>query len=322
MALWTPYFTHRSRNAPKPQLPRFYAHVTADGFCKQPLCDHLRNVGALANGFAKEACFSNAPFVETVHLAGLLHDLGKYREEFQELLDGKRQRDKETAHSVYGAASGWIQFDSPMLGFAVAGHHAGLHDAFQLDVLVNGTKFKAQSRFPELVKKAEQPKELGALPKVDAMQCDAGDNKEKRRYEFLTRMLFSMLVDADRLDSERFEQEHRRGRLWKRQVVPLQAELLLERLQETRRKRAASRPNDDLNRLRNAIFDTCVQRGGESPSGFFTLTVPTGGAKTLSSMAFALATREQPPSPPDYRCHPIPFHHRAERPRISYDFRR
>ena len=57
----------------------------------------------------------------------------------------------------------------------------------------------------ELVK-AEQPNELGALPIASAVQCDASDNKDKRRYEFLTRMLFSMLVDADRLDSERFEQ--------------------------------------------------------------------------------------------------------------------
>ena len=128
-----------------PQHPSFYARLTADGSCKQPLHVHLRNVGTLASGFAKEACFGDSP-IETAHLGGLLHDLGKYRKEFQQLLHGERQRDKETAHSVYGAACG-DRCGSPMLAFAVAGHHAGMHDAFQLDVIVNGAKFKAQERF-------------------------------------------------------------------------------------------------------------------------------------------------------------------------------
>jgi len=273
----------------KPHLPEYYARVTDDRSDKQPLREHLRNVAALARRFAEEACPGNASFAEAAYLAGLLHDLGKYRDEFQECLFGRRQKDRESAHSMYGAAVACIRFDSLGGAFAIAGHHAGLHDEEHLARLVSGTGFKAQERFPELVTRAEQSHELGCLLAVDAIQFDENDDREKRRYEFLTRVLFSVLVDADRLDSERFEQEHRLRRPWKRRVVPLQADLLLERLQEARRQKAASRPSDELNRLRNAIFDACVRRGGELPQGFFSLTVPTGGAKTLSSMAFALA---------------------------------
>ena len=287
--LWGRHFTRNVPMHTESQPSQYFARKTEDGSRRQWLHEHLRNVGSLARSFARDACVGNAPLAETAYLTGLLHDLGKYREEFQELLDGKRPKDKETAHSIYGASAVYSQFASLAGAFAIAGHHAGLANLEHLAQLVSGSGFQAQDRFRELVRRAEAPQELGNLPSITAIGFDENDDRDKRRYEFLTRMFFSMLVDADRLDSERFEQEHRLGRPWKRQAVPLQAEWQLERLQEARRQKAANRPADELNRLRNAIFDACVQCGTESPPGFFTLTVPTGGAKTLSSMAFALA---------------------------------
>ncbi|MGA2253975.1 MAG: CRISPR-associated endonuclease Cas3'' [Thermoguttaceae bacterium] len=271
------------------QAVEYYARTSEDGAHKQLLRQHLQNVAGLARGFARESCPGNVPLAETAYLAGLLHDLGKYREEFQGYLLRKREKGKDTAHSVYGAAAGNDGFDSPAIAFAIAGHHAGLHNVGRLASLVKGTKFNAQERFPILMKLAENPQELGVFPPANVLDLDANDDLEKRRYEFSTRMLFSMLVDADRLDSERFEQEFRRGRRWQRQTVALHAEMLLDQLQKARRKKAVDRPSNELNRLRNAIFDACVQAGKNLPQGFFSLTVPTGGAKTLSAMACGLA---------------------------------
>jgi CRISPR-associated endonuclease/helicase Cas3 len=278
---------------PEQSPPQYLARTSEDGCATQPLREHLRNVAALARTFAEEACPGNGLFAETAYLAGLLHDMGKYRVEFQERLLGKRQRDKESAHAVYGAAAACIRFNSLAIAFSIAGHHAGLHNEERLASLVGGTEFNAQERFPELLERAERWDELGPLPRVDPLGCDETDERDKRRYDFLTRMLFSLVVDADRLDSEQFEQEYRLGRAWERQRLPLHAELLLERLQEARLQKAANHPDDHLNRLRNAIFDACLKRGADLPPGFFTLTVPTGGAKTLSSMAFSLAHSSQ-----------------------------
>ena len=134
---------------------------------------------------------------------------------------------------------------------------------------------------------------MGPLPAVDLIPFDESDDADKRRYEFLTRMLFSMLVDADRLNSEQWEQEQRLNRPWNRPSRPLVAGRLLELLDAERRRRAESAPADDLLRLRNEVFDACMAKGRNLPPGFFTLTVPTGGAKTLSSMAFSLAHAER-----------------------------
>ena len=91
-------------------------------------------------------------------------------------------------------------------------------------------------------------------------------------------MLFSCLVDADFLDTEQFSIGRRRY------PVKLDAPLLLKRLQAHRGKFDAS---GELNQLRNRVFEDCLAKAAE-PTGFFSLTVPTGGGKTLSSMAFAL----------------------------------
>lgn len=110
----------------------YYAH-TADGPDGKPtgeeqehrqlLKDHLRNVASLARRFAEPLGLA-----KEAELVGLLHDLGKYRDEFQSYLRGERASSVETHHAIYGAA--WALAPHQQLGsvFAVAGHHAGLHD--------------------------------------------------------------------------------------------------------------------------------------------------------------------------------------------------
>jgi len=256
----------------------YYAHTaeTATGerdpdkLRWQPLSEHLRNVAETASGFAVPLGFA-----DVANLAGLLHDLGKYSGAFQEYLSGERPGSVETHHAVYGAA---LAFNRKWLGpaFAIAGHHAGLHNMSDLQELVCGEKYDAINRLNSLEKQFES--ELEKIPEELPEPEFANPSKDEATTEFYVRMLFSCLVDADFLDTEQFKI----GR--ERYPVKLDASLLLKRLQAHRDKLDSS---GELNQLRNRVFEDCLAQAAE-PAGFFSLTVPTGGGKTLSSMAFAL----------------------------------
>lgn len=267
---------------------------------KQKLKQHLLNVAKLSSNFAreilpvgstdrKEIINWKESFHNTARYAGLLHDLGKYRREFQEYMHGQRTRSKETNHSVYGSAAAALHFGDEASAFAIAGHHAGLYNLSDLDTLINGTKYEADKKYAQLLTLAQDGKELGVLPKFDPIVFGDADDHEKYLYELMTRMLFSIIVDSDRLDAEQFEMMQKTGRPWQRKTINLDPDVLLHQILAVREKKKQEHPSDDLNHLRNTIFNDCVKKGEELLQGFFSLTVPTGGGKTLSSMAFALS---------------------------------
>jgi len=245
----------------------------------QPLADHLRNVANLAASFA-------APFGASAEarLAGLLHDLGKYRSEFQAYLRGQRSNSPETQHAIFGAA--WASDDSrqQMLAtkLAIAGHHAGLHDHCTLEGMFAKRGLRIPESIPELIALLES--ELGALPPPPLPpswimeSVAAGDPLPT---EFYTRLIFSCVVDADRLDTAHWPASPPAD-------TPLDHDPLLAAVHAERTKKARDNPDSPLAALRNRIFDTALERA-TLPTGFFSLTVPTGGGKTLASMAFALA---------------------------------
>ena len=257
---------------------KYYARKTQNGETAwQPLSEHLQKAAEKAAEFAEPLGFPKA-----AQLAGLLHDLGKYRRPFQEYLSGEREGSMETHHAVYGAA---LAFQKGWTGpaFAAAGHHAGLHNLNGLQDMVGKKEYDAASRLAELTPLFE--KELGALPDgAIAFEKELGG--DRFALEFYMRMLFSCLVDADFLDTERFMTGEERS------PTRLDPETLLERLQKHRAelssKSDAGELNSELNQLRNRVYEDCVEKAQE-PQGFFSLTVPTGGGKTLSGMAFALA---------------------------------
>ncbi|MGI8602602.1 MAG: CRISPR-associated helicase Cas3' [Verrucomicrobiales bacterium] len=262
----------------------FYAHTADEGGPWQPLATHLQNVGELAGRFSASCGLDNA-----AKSAGLLHDLGKYRNEFQEYLCQSRDAGTETHHAIYGAALAFRQAtqDHPHLlpaAFAVAGHHAGLPDVTDLRQNVEGTKYRTSERVPKLAELLES--ELGKMRFDSAPGLQTAiENQDELALEFATRMIFAALVDADRLDTAH----------WPDAVPPersLDANRLLPLVEtERERKRKGSDDTDanrELNRLRNAVFDDCLAAAKLTP-GFFSLTVPTGGGKTLAAMAFALA---------------------------------
>ena len=268
----TKYYAHSLENRPEEEW--------------QELEVHLTEVANLAEKFAKAARPDERLFAELARLTGLLHDIGKYRTEFQEYLRKERQGGVNTAHAVYGAGKAVFEHESLAATFAVAGHHAGLYDAGDLDLLVNGEKYQVRSRLEDILKHAAE--KIKAFEFKEVSTADVSP-EVRCRYEILIRMIFSLLVDADRLNSEEWEKRQLFGSQWKRKAVPFEPHSLLQKLQEERAKKSATAKNAEIKELRNGIFEACLNKGEKSPQGFFSLTVPTGGGKTLSSMAFALA---------------------------------
>lgn len=262
----------------------YFAH-TAQGPDGQPdkdrarwqlLRDHLVNVARIARRFADPLGLA-----DEAELAGLVHDLGKYRDEFQAYLRGERGSSLETQHAIYGAA--WALEPHQQLGtmLGVAGHHAGIHDIE--DAQAAASKPVVAQAVRKLVARLES--EVGPLPRppgIPAFIESASDPTFAA--EFYVRMLFSCLVDADRLDTAFWPAEPP-------PEAPLHAGILLGQVIRERDRKRESNPDSPLGLLRNRIFDACLDAGPQT-QGFFSLTVPTGGGKTLSAMAFALAHAE------------------------------
>ena len=251
----------------------FVTHRREDGTF-QPLKEHIENVGERAAQFA--AAFDAA---EHGREAGLLHDIGKYSSKGQ-----KRQRDPEhTAkvdHSSAGAQEAFRRKD-PMAAFAVAGHHGGLPDMGGKSAADDGTLF---ARLNKTLSGGDDPsawKQEIVLNGAPSMPEWAEKCRDGRVQAMYTRMLFSCLVDADFLDTENALQgpQPRGG------YAPLAA--LWEKLQGHVAP-WLKEPKTELCAKRNDILRRCLQ-GGEEEKGLFTLTVPTGGGKTVSSLAFALS---------------------------------
>ncbi len=251
----------------------YVTHLKPDG-TYQPLKAHEENVAALAGKFA-EAFGAKAHGERT----GLLHDIGKYSDNGQ-----KRQRDPEhTAkvdHATAGAQLAWKLKDC-VAAFAVAGHHGGLPDMGCGSDDGGGTLW---ARLNKPLIGGNDPsawKNEIEIPEKICYPAWLETEKDARRLAMYTRMLFSCLVDADYLDTETAIQGGQ----------PRGKGETLERLLEKLNAHVApwlEAPANDLCAKRSAILARCLH-GGEDERGLYTLTVPTGGGKTISSLAFALS---------------------------------
>jgi CRISPR-associated endonuclease/helicase Cas3 len=250
----------------------FFAHSANGAGEWQELSRHLRDVGTMAGEFAR-------PFgaQDEARVAGLLHDLGKFRVEFQSYLRGERPGGVDTRHAAYGAK---VAFEKNWAGcaFAVAGHHAGLHNLDQLQCLVEDPKYDLPRTVPVLEERFRSV--LGPLPDSVTLPLHL-EKPASSNIELYIRMIFSCLVDADFLDTER----HFTGKARTARALGRINDLLLSRLESERKSKATDGP---VNQMRHSVFEQCLAMAGQG-QGFFSLTVPTGGGKTLSSMAFALA---------------------------------
>ena len=263
----------------------------------EPLLTHLRQVAGLAGEYAAEFGFATHG-----HLAGLWHDLGKFSAEFQQMIradaDASVEARSRVDHSTCGAQHAYrtLREYGWLLSYCIAGHHAGLADAIcpegsasSLERRIENESIPAvPSDTGEIEAPAarilDPPEADSALLKEEIQSLSFETETEQRAFQLslLCRMLFSALVDADSLATERFyKPERSRGR----QHTALSVRVLADRLREYI---DAMRPQDTaVNQQRAAVLHACRSKAAQS-SGFFSLTVPTGGGKTLSSLSFAL----------------------------------
>jgi CRISPR-associated endonuclease/helicase Cas3 len=263
-----------------------YAHSPAGpGGPWHDLVAHLRGTSDRAAEFAK-------PFgaAEAARLVGLYHDLGKFHPAFQRYLEDSTRDPSRRGHGPDHKAAGSLltrQHFGP-LAFLIKGHHGGLDSRVGFETwLEDRQQSKDVEESLELARR--EIAEVRTPPRIelpDFIRSDA------RAAEFFLRMLFSTLVDADFLDTEtHFNSDNAEAR-----GSDVDLPTLLERFEEGRRRAIAehearitevSEYEAAVARAREAIYEDCL-RAAEAEPGLFKLTVPTGGGKTLSGMAFAL----------------------------------
>lgn len=268
------------------------AHISEDGRI-HALIDHLTGTAERASAFA--AAFDSECWART---AGMLHDLGKAHPDFQAYLCNARdinvsEYDDQTTgvrpnHSGAGAifaSEKWKNIIGKTFSYLVAGHHAGLPDWFGgRDSLT--WRLENEKCIADTVRHYADPF-LDALPvhcqpPAFAMHCR---NQDAVSYHLWVRMLFSCLVDADFLDTEAFMDGDKNAL---RPTFPKLIELKarFDRVMQIIIEEAIKK-NSLVNRVRADILAACRAAAGQAP-GIYSLTVPTGGGKTLSGTAFAL----------------------------------
>lgn len=255
----------------------------------EPLATHLDEVAITAARFAE--AFGGSQWGEIV---GRCHDLGKASEEFQAYLRRSSPVDAADAgvedgpkgrvdHSTYGARYVGRSVPGPtgqLMAYCVAGHHAGLPDESSDDEAKQGGTLRRRLDVSVRIPHVNDPRLQLTCPRLPILVREAA----AFQLAFFTRMLFSCLVDADRTCTEEFCGPTLAAERQKARASLQQLQSRLNRFLEFKSENARRTP---VNQQRREVLAHCRTASSLSP-GFFSLNVPTGGGKTLSSLAFAL----------------------------------
>ncbi|MCI5161085.1 MAG: CRISPR-associated endonuclease Cas3'' [Candidatus Electrothrix sp. AX5] len=269
---------------------KYYAHSREDHPLEkwQSLETHLDNVAQLCQSFADH--FNAGQWGD---LVGRFHDLGKGSREFQAYLRHVNEIEDEFAayyeprwqrdHATFAAKHLYKLSDQAgkLLAYCLAGHHGGLQN--WSNDKKSGLKHRIEEKkLKEVFFSFSRPDIPGNLP------FHPDPSLFGFQLQFFVRMLFSCLVDADRLDTERFCSPDKAEK--RENSTPLQGlhSVFWENFDALRNKAKEKAPKSKVNEIRETVLADCLAAAQKKKPGLFTLTVPTGGGKTLASLAFAL----------------------------------
>ena len=281
---------------------------------EQPLCTHLHNVADL---MSQQMRFSSIQLASTARLIGLLHDLGKYTAEFQRYIrelqiTQKGKIDHSTAGGQFllsrsSSKKEFAKLTTEIVSMAIFSHHTGLLDFLDLNqdksnfvVRANKENILSKVDFDAFFQEVISEVELDGLfdqatceiAQIEKQMCVIQSNTEYFFYwGMVVKLLFSVLIDADRLDSAEFEAQESLTNNWHEPALWCEfADKLnahLNKLAVTNTQNNQPKQSSEIATIRQQISNEC-ELAGNRPTGIYQLSVPTGSGKTLSSLRFAL----------------------------------
>ncbi|BCJ87096.1 CRISPR-associated helicase Cas3' [Effusibacillus dendaii] len=290
---------------------KYIAHIRESDKQIQSVEEHLLGVKDLAESFGEKVGVRHI-----AGLAGMLHDMGKYTHEFREYIieavknpDSPPKRgsvDHSTAggkllyqlfHTGAPSRLNWILAE--VVGNAIISHHSYLHDFLNPDlespylrrVQKNEFELKEFDRskqcfFDHVMSEAEFQQYVSkAVDELEAYLMKPYSGNSESKLMFLTKFIFSALIDADRTNTRLFEENKTvEPEPSRKELFDAYYEKLMEKIDSYQVQDAAK---TQINALRREMSDQCG-RFAEKPSGIYTLSIPTGGGKTLASLRYAL----------------------------------